>query len=386
MADITANVDSWSSTESSNSPSGATNVGTGLDDNLRAIQAAIAADRERGGPALVRNLGLAASVGSSALTIALKGKDLNDPSATNKVIIPFRSATAGTGDYSYIVVSAATSLVISSGSTLGTRSGIPFRLWVVAFNDGGTFRLGVINCVSTSAGAGAGSDVTRIYPLAASGIASSTAEGGAGGADSSLTFYTGTAVAAKAYAVLGYINFESGQGTAGTWATTHSRIQQFAPETKLPGMPTGNMTRADTGIAATGTTAVPSDDSIPQINEGDAYIDPADITPTSAANILEISAIAHLANSNVGVGVTASIHLAGTNNAYVSAIAGQYVASNMIQLTINKRILAASTSALDWTLRAGGSTGATTTFNGAAGGQQHGGVANSFLQVQELMG
>lgn len=43
MADIATDVDSWSSNEASNSPSGATTIGTGLDDNLRAIQAAVKA-------------------------------------------------------------------------------------------------------------------------------------------------------------------------------------------------------------------------------------------------------------------------------------------------------------------------------------------------------
>jgi hypothetical protein len=41
MADISDDVDDWSATAASNSPSGATNIGTGLDDNLRAMQAAI---------------------------------------------------------------------------------------------------------------------------------------------------------------------------------------------------------------------------------------------------------------------------------------------------------------------------------------------------------
>lgn len=39
MADISVDPWTWSSTASSNSPTGATNIGTGLDDNLRAIQA-----------------------------------------------------------------------------------------------------------------------------------------------------------------------------------------------------------------------------------------------------------------------------------------------------------------------------------------------------------
>jgi hypothetical protein len=43
MADITAAVTAWSATEASNSPVGATTIGTGLDDNLRAIQAGVKA-------------------------------------------------------------------------------------------------------------------------------------------------------------------------------------------------------------------------------------------------------------------------------------------------------------------------------------------------------
>ena len=43
MADIGTNPWAWSTTEGSNSPAGATTIGTGLDDNLRAIQAAVKA-------------------------------------------------------------------------------------------------------------------------------------------------------------------------------------------------------------------------------------------------------------------------------------------------------------------------------------------------------
>ena len=41
MADITASVIAWSATEASNSPSGDTTIGAGLDDNLRAIQSGV---------------------------------------------------------------------------------------------------------------------------------------------------------------------------------------------------------------------------------------------------------------------------------------------------------------------------------------------------------
>ena len=46
MADISVDPWTWSSTAASNSPTGGTAVGTGLDDNLRALQAALRAFME----------------------------------------------------------------------------------------------------------------------------------------------------------------------------------------------------------------------------------------------------------------------------------------------------------------------------------------------------
>jgi hypothetical protein len=47
MADISADPYGWSTTEGSNSPAGSVNVGPGLDDNLRAIQAGVKTLRTR---------------------------------------------------------------------------------------------------------------------------------------------------------------------------------------------------------------------------------------------------------------------------------------------------------------------------------------------------
>lgn len=154
------------------------------------------------------NLALAASVGSSALTISLKGVDGNDPSASNPVYIPFRNVTAGTGTPTWLTVTAATSIVVSSGSTLGMTSAVAATLAIVAFNDAGTFRLGIVNPLA--------------LPLA-DGIASSTAEGGAGASDSAGVIYTGTAVASKAMTVLGYA--VATEATAGTWATAPATLK-----------------------------------------------------------------------------------------------------------------------------------------------------------------
>lgn len=331
------------------------------------------------------NVGISASVGSSALTISLKGRDLNDPSDKNVVLIPFRNATVTTGDVSWLAVNAATSLVISSGSTMGTRNGIPFRVWIVGFNDAGTFRLGAINCLTTVAGAGAGSDVTSIYPLSAWGIASSTAEGGAGAADSAGVFYTGTAVTSKAYTVLGYITFESGQATAGTWASSASRTQIYGPSIPLPGQVV-QVARNDTGAVATGTTVMVLDDTIPQNTEGDQYLAQA-VTPSSAANVLTVESQLMLTNSaGASQAMVAAVYQDSTANALaaVNAPASSNAFPDMYNL--KKRILAATGSATTLKVRAGCGGAGTTTFNGRGGARDFGGVINSYIEITEVMG
>jgi hypothetical protein len=56
-------------------------------------------------------------------------------------------------------------------------------------------------------------------------LISTTAEGGAGAADSASVIYSTTARTSLAYRVIGYI--ESTQATAGTWATAPSTIQGY---------------------------------------------------------------------------------------------------------------------------------------------------------------
>jgi hypothetical protein len=190
------------------------------------------------------NVGLDASVSGNALTISLKGANGSDPSSTNPVLIPFRNATLTTGTPEWLSVTAATSIVISSGSTLGTANNVAFKFWVVGFNDGGTFRLGVINPSATTV---LGADV----------IASSTAEGGAGAADAIDTFYTGTAVTSKAYCILGYVEYSSGLATAGTYASAPTKEQVIGTNILLPTkMPT--IQKFDTSGTWTRPSGLPS--------------------------------------------------------------------------------------------------------------------------------
>jgi len=157
----------------------------------------------------INNLALTASVGSSALTIALKGANGSDPSATNVAEVAFRSATAATGTPVYRSATSATSLVISSGSTLGHVSATNEFIYVYALDNAGTIELAATT--------------TRIDEGTRQ---STTAEGGAGASDSRTVIYSTTARSNVGMRLIGRL--KSNQATAGTWATAISEISLYS--------------------------------------------------------------------------------------------------------------------------------------------------------------
>jgi hypothetical protein len=179
-----------------------------------------------GGPTLINGV-FTPSAAAGALTIAIKTLAAADPSASDPVYVVVPDTI--NGDYDILAITAATSLVISSGSTFGLSNATPFNLHLVGFNDGGTFRLGAMNARRTDG----------IRTLTPGTLESSTAEGGAGGADAAGTIYTGTAVTTKDFAYLGRLEFPQGITTAGTWTwttgSTTGRVIPFVPGGKLPG-------------------------------------------------------------------------------------------------------------------------------------------------------
>lgn len=150
------------------------------------------------------NLTIVTSRSGNAETIALKTLSGTDPSATDPIRIGFANTSGG---FDILEVTAATSFVWSSGSTGGALNATAFKMGIVAFNDGGTFRLGA---------------VCRPSALNDQSVQSSTAEGGAGAADTARTIYTGTAVTSKRMRVLGYLDYTL--ATVGTWDTAPSAI------------------------------------------------------------------------------------------------------------------------------------------------------------------
>ena len=143
---------------------------------------------------------ISASVAASALTIS-----------ASTLTLDFRSTTLGSGAVT-TVSGTPTNLVISSGSTLGTVSATQSRIVVIAMNNAGTIELAAVN-------------ISGGNQLDETNLISTTAEGGAGAADSANVIYSTTARTSLAYRVIGYI--ESTQATAGTWASAPSTIQGY---------------------------------------------------------------------------------------------------------------------------------------------------------------
>lgn len=172
---------------------------------------------------------ISASVGLNALTIS-----------ASALLLDFRDTTLGSGTVTR-VSGTPSNLVISSGSTLGTTSAVQSDIAVLAINNAGTLELAAVN-------------IAGGVDLSETGLISTTAEGGAGAADSATTIYSTTARTNVAYRVIGIIR--STQATAGTWATAPSLIQGAGGQAvaAMSSLGYGQTWQDVTGSRALGTT------------------------------------------------------------------------------------------------------------------------------------
>lgn len=200
---------------------------------------------------------------------------------------------------------------------------------------------------------------------------------------SAQVFYTTSALTSKAYAVLGYADYESGLSTAGNWNVNPDHIQLYGHGVPLPTQFI-QIQRTQTAASATGSTVVPLDDTIPQNTEGDQYMSQA-ITPSSAANLLKVRSIGLYSSSAAGQGLTVALFRDSGANA-IAATAHAVASGNQVDtISIETSVLAGSTSATTFKIRAGNISAGTTTFNGASSTRLYGGIAASFLEAQEVM-
>jgi len=314
----------------------------------------------------LHNLGLVATVSSKALTVALKGSNGNDPSATNPVKIGFRSVTLTTGTPVFRTVTGALSVVLSSGSTLGFTNALAGRLYVWAIDNAGTVALGL-------------SRTADIF--SESNLISTTAEGGAGAADSTTVMYSTAALTNKAVRCIGYIEITTG-ATAGEWDNAPTKVQVMGPGTKR----TGDIIQVvnyKTGEYASGAGNIPNDDTIPQKTEGNIWMT-LSITPTSALNKLLIEGGGNVCNGASTLDIIALLQ-DDISDAIAADVLNSGNASYSSLGYINHYMIAGTTNAITFKYISGGPEG-TAYFNnqGGAGSRGLGGIMDSFMKITEV--
>jgi hypothetical protein len=210
------------------------------------------------------------SVASNALTISC-----------GQITVDFRNPTTGAVT---TVTGTPAPLVISNGSTLGTTSGALARLAVGVVLNAGVMELTVNNL------AGA-------VNLSEAVLVSTTAEGGAGAADSATVIYSTTARTNVLYRNLCFA--ESTQTTAGAWAAAPSAIVGSAEPLALWLSGYGQTRQNVTGSRAAATTYT---------NTTGRPISVSVHCSASAASANAILTIGGVGNSYV-IAVTASVGL-----------------------------------------------------------------------------
>jgi hypothetical protein len=186
----------------------------------------------------VVNCSLATSVASSALTITLKDAAGSTPSTASPCKVSFRNATLTTGTYSAVAATAATTLVVSNGSALGCTATAACTLYVYAINNAGTIVLGVIGKNTLDEGT----------------VQTSTAEGGAGAADTGGVLYSTAAQTSKAIRLIGRITITPAASFA--WTANSTEISNLpATSGQLQSNKSAGERVERATIAITGTSA-----------------------------------------------------------------------------------------------------------------------------------
>jgi hypothetical protein len=317
-------------------------------------------------PGSITNCTIGTGVAANALTVSLLTQGGATPSASSPCVVSFRNATASTGDYTAVLVTAATTIsTATSGSTFGAVNSTAFRLWVTAWNNAGTVVLGLSN-QSTS---------TSVFPITEGVVQSSTACSACGTATAAGTFYTTAAQTSKAVRILGYAEWASGLATAGTFASGPTNVQMMGPGVPRPGTIVQVKYGSSTTLTSTSSTSFVT-----------AALTVA-ITPTSTVNLVKVNAsgILETLGTSGGAGITTIFRgtVGGTDLSTVaSAFAGTGV-QNITGVSMQAFDLPQTTSSQTYTVGIRTNNGANTaTWNETAFGTP----TRSTMIAEEIQG
>lgn len=142
----------------------------------------------------------------------------------------------------------------------------------------------------------------------------------------------------------------------------------------------------ETGVMATGTTQFQTaNNTIPTNTQGDQYMSLA-ITPKNINSTLVIDVVFN-GSTNLAAGTLLGVGLFQDNT--VNALAATFGritgAGSLLQVSFRHKMVANTTSATTFKVRAGGNAAGTTTFNGELGLQLYGGVMPSSITITEYL-
>ncbi|CAN7337636.1 hypothetical protein LJR090_002565 [Bosea sp. LjRoot90] len=306
---------------------------------------------------------------SNAVTIALKTLAGTDPSAADPALVCF---TAADGSYVIRAVTAALSLTIPSTATMAAVNALPFNLYAGAFDDAGTVRLGATQQAL----------LTAVTPLAARGVASSTAVGT--GSDNAATWYTDSAVTSKAFTVLARLEWNSGLAAAGTWVTSPDGIELMHPGFRLPGQIV-DRARGVLTANTTQTATTPIDNTIPAIGEG-VELTTAGFPLKTGASRVKGSISVGLTHNTVNGAAALHVHHNSTTDAIAVALTNiAKAAGDFINGAFSFRHTPGVSGTSTYRLRAGANAGAFYTGGYAATPYFNGTFQSAVIDIEEIM-
>lgn len=304
------------------------------------------------------------TVSSSALTVAIKTAAGNDPSSVEPVFVSFGNAD---GTYTPIEITAATSITVASTYSLGTTNDLPFRIWVLGFNDAGTFRLAVINALAPQS--------VTLDELTERSTQS------AGAWNAARVAYSAVTMTSKRYRLLGYLDWNSGLAAAGTWSVGPDVTKLYAVGTAKPGDRINSKEGPAFGFSPF-STVTPWDGTTPQITEGD-NINGLTISPVSVVNCLEVLAVVS-GDYSVASPIVLALHRDAVNDAVCASVT-YCPGVNLPWTAVLHHVFQIGNAGNAFSLRIGGSNAGSGSI-GTGGTNNLGGVRQGLFSVYERMG
>ena len=166
-------------------------------------------------------------------------------------------------------------------------------------------------------------------------------------------------------------------------AMNPAKINVLDPETMImtEDNPTAKNSYVTANSVATGTTQIPFDDTIPTSTEGTQFMT---LTATRGwAKCGYLITVIAVVSPALDATVTMAL-FEGAGTSAIAATAKKILAGNMDILQFQYKVVTAPAGATAYTVRIGGDTATTYTFNGVAGARKFGGVCTSSIAIQQI--